>query len=267
MLRGRLLAGAVAVALTLGGVGVLIATPVTAPPAAGDPAHAGHNGHSAASPLADADIPWELFKAARCHCGCGDVLKGNPNGTPCFGCSVSRSEHAFIQESLASGRDAKKVLIDLYQLTLVEVFADYIDPGVGEIWARARGEADKLGQHRVVFRSPARTPVAWRALEVVECGRTLGRFSAVQTAFIEHEGPWDDTTLFLLATGAGVGSNMLQECMRRIDIKPQVAKDREHVVTRDLRQWPAIAVNRKTVPDDSALIRAAIRAELMKEAF
>ena len=128
--------------------------------------------------------------------------------TSCFGCSVGKAEVTFIRESLASGRSLSEILIALRELVLVEVFADYTDPRLSEIWQRARRVARDLGQHRVVLRAPGFGENARRALAMAECARGSGQFTRVQSALIAHPGPWDEASVTEVAWSALRGAGL-----------------------------------------------------------
>ncbi len=216
-----------------------------------------------ASP-ADPEIARDLIAQGRCHCGCGRSLPNSPGRPACFGCSVGKAEITYILESLAAGRSANQILLDLQEPVLVEVFADYTDPELPETWQRARRAADEAHQHRVVLRTPGLSAEGRRALELAECGRERGQFSQLQAALIEHRAPWDDATLLELAGQAGLSPGALRACLERIDVEAQLAKDREHVSLRNIEAFPALCVNRKLVPNTGSALRAAIRRALLE---
>ena len=110
-----------------------------------------------------------------CPCQCGTHLPGSDRAPACFGCSVGKAEVTFIRESIAAGRPLREVLVALREPALVEVFADYDDPRLPEVWALAQAAAAAFAQHRVVLRSPGLDDDAMRAVEFAECARGTGR--------------------------------------------------------------------------------------------
>lgn len=200
-----------------------------------------------------------LFDELLCPCGCGSHLPGSSKLPACFGCSVGKAELASIREGLKAGRTPVELLLELSRPVLVDVFADYTDPGLRETWTRAKRVASELHQNRVVLRTPGRSPEAIHAVKLAECARERGAFFRVQEALVRHTGPWDQAALVALARGAGLETNGLGECLEHTDVAAQIAKDREHARERGIARGPAVSVNRAVVPDADAELRRAIR--------
>jgi len=210
-------------------------------------------------PSADAARTQAIISAHFCPCQCGAHLPGSDRLPACFGCSVGKAEVTFIREWIAEGRPVAELLLALGETVLVEVFADYNDPQLPEVWAVAQAAAGVYQQHRVVLRAPVVDDDAMRALEFAECARDTGRFSAWQGSLIEHAGAWDFNTLIELAKAEGLDGDAVKACLARIDIAAQVGKDRAHARERGLARFPAVTVNREVVPIRNDALRKAIR--------
>jgi hypothetical protein len=202
-----------------------------------------------------------------CPCGCGNPLPLGDRAPACFGCSVGKSEVSFIRENLAAGRSTLDIVIALSQPALIEVFADYTDPQLGSTWNRVRRIAAEFGQHRVVVRAPAETVEARRALEFAECARQLHRFSAVRDTLVAYIGPWDREALLSLAENHGLAREATRQCLANVDVAAQIAKDRQHARERQIREFPAVSVNRTIVRDSEEEIRSKIQKILLEESL
>lgn len=212
----------------------------------------------------DEDDPAEqLITKGACPCGCGSALPGSGRATSCFGCSVGKAEVTFIRESLASGRPLAEILIALRERVLVEVFADYTEPGLSLVWQRVRRVADELGQHRVVLRTPGFSTDARRTLAIAECARGTGSFTRLQSALIAHTGPWDEASVLTLALAVMPKAwtlDSLRHCAANADLSAQIERDRSHAKERGIRAFPAVSVNREPIPSSAESMRRAIRA-------
>lgn len=202
-----------------------------------------------------------------CPCGCGSQLPGSSQSPACFGCSVGKAEVTFIRESLAAGRAPGQILLDLQDPVLIEVFADYGDPSLPQTWERAKRAADAFEQHRVVLRPPVRSPAARRALALTECARAAGRFTRLQQALIHHPGPWHEDALLRVAVEQGLSGDRTRACLQRIDLRQQVAKDRDHAAERGIRSFPTVTVNRSLTPATDTALRDAIRRVLLEDSL
>jgi hypothetical protein len=215
----------------------------------------------------DVEIADRMIADRGCPCGCGRYLPGSPNSPACFGCSVGKAEVTRILEGLAAGRNSADIIIELNETILVDVFADYTDPDVPDIWLMAVRVAGEFGQRRVVIRAPGQTAEARRAIELAECAREQGKFTTVQQLLIEHQGPWDEAALVQLAAGAGLDKNEIRECLRQTSVRAQIAKDREHAGVYGIEAYPGVAVNRQVTPITAGAIRHAIRTILEDESI
>ncbi len=220
--------------------------------------------HAAQTLAIDEAVAAELIDEGRCHCGCGRSLPSSRKGLACFGCSVGKAEVSFILESLLAGRSGNAILLDLQQPILVEVFGDYDDLELPEIWRRAQRIAEEFRQHRVVLRSPAHSEHATAAMRLVECGRSQGHFAELQGLAIEHAGPWERADLLRLGAAAELDGKLLAECLERIDVRAQLRRDREHVRLRRISPLPGVTVNRVRIRAAESEIRSAIRKALLE---
>jgi len=192
-----------------------------------------------------------------CPCGCGRFLPGSSKRPACFGCSVGKSEVSNVLESLSKGRTPSEIASELNEPVLIDVFSDYTDENLSLIWKRAKRVAAEFNQHRVVLRTPGLTEEARLAIKFVDCARLNGKFSQMQEALIMHQGPWSELVLMGLAIDMGIDEERMNECLIRINVGAQIAKDRQHAEMRRVMKFPAISVNQKqTATTDSALHRA-----------
>lgn len=210
-------------------------------------------------PAHASDPAREILDGQMCHCGCGNPLPGSGEARACFGCSVGLAEVTFVRESLAAGREPAEILVSLSDPVLIEVFADYTDPTLPETWRLAKRVAAELQHHRVVLRSPARSPDARRAVALAECARRAERFTPVQSALIAHSGPWDAPALLELGAAQDLPPEPARACLHEIDVSQQLAKDREHAQDRRIGSLATITVNRRPVPSTDEALREVIR--------
>ncbi len=199
-----------------------------------------------------------------CPCGCGNFLPGSTKSPACFGCSVGKAEISRVRERLAAGLIPEDIIKELNERVLVDVFSDYTEDGLAEIWNRAKRVSGEYNQHRVVFRPLGATEDARRAIKLVECARADGMFNILHEALIEHPGPWDEETLIGLAGERGLARDKIAECLKRVDIAAQMAKDRQHAKALNTKNFPAVSVNRKLLPADEGALRKAIRKFLIQ---
>lgn len=199
-----------------------------------------------------------------CPCGCGRNLPGSSKEPACFGCSVGKAEVSFIAEGLASGLDRLGLIARLSSPVLIDVFADYTDPELPHVWRMSKRVAEEWGQHRVVLRTPGKSRRARRAIRVAECARSAGAFFRVQQALVDHQGPWDSETLVALAAEHGLEPALVRLCLEKMNVRQQIAKDREHAELRGIRSYPALSLNgEKISAGESSLDRAVER--ILKE--
>jgi hypothetical protein len=213
------------------------------------------------------DVLRKLLAQHTCPCGCGNQLPGGGRDPECFGCSVGKSEASFIREGLAAGRRPIDIMMDLNEPVLIEIFADYTDPGLPDTWSRAKRSAEEFQQHRVVLRAPGASAEARRALELAECARVANRFWRVRDALIEHSGPWGADSLLDLSAAAGLDRNATRLCLDKIEVGAQLEKDRQHAEQRGIRSFPAISVDRTPVADQDRAIRRAVRRAILEKSL
>lgn len=213
------------------------------------------------------EIVQKIIEDRFCPCGCGKFLPGSRHRAACFGCSVGKAEVTRVIEGLSAGRQPDEIAKELNEPVLVDVFSDYTDERLSEIWERVNRSAGEYNQHRVVLRALGRTSGARRAIRLAECARANGMFTEIQSALIEHSGPWDERALMDLAIEHGMNEEQLSDCLRRVKIDAQISKDRQHAEMLKIEKTPVVSVNQKiTLPTDED-IRRAIRKIVMKESI
>lgn len=205
-----------------------------------------------------ADKANDILADRGCPCGCGRYLPGSNHAPACFGCSVGKTEISRVSEGLRDGRQPAEIILELGESGLIDVFADYTDKDLPEVWGMARRTAAGLGQHRVTLRTPGHSDDARRAIRLAECARDGGRFFAVQQSLVDHDGPWDVETLLRLADGHGLDTNVVRKCLEKKRIRAQVDKDNQHAQWFGIRRYPGLAVNRQAIDATPAALRKAI---------
>lgn len=211
------------------------------------------------------EVAENILRNRHCPCGCGSYLPGSRNEPACFGCSVGKAEISRVLEALATGRSQGDIVMELNETVLVNVFSDYTNPDLPEIWQRAVRVAGEFRQHRVVLRTPGRTEDARRAIKLAECARAAQKFSQVQQALMRHPGPWDEETLIELAKHEGLNPKEVQKCLGQTDISAQIAKDKQHAKRFGVQRLPAISVNQQLIPTTVEAVRRAIRKVIEDE--
>ncbi|MCH7548057.1 MAG: DsbA family protein [Candidatus Krumholzibacteriota bacterium] len=209
----------------------------------------------------------ELINAHRCPCGCGHYLPGSKSQPACFGCSVGKWDVSFIIEGLSDGRSRGDIVLDLTQNMLIDVFADYGDPTLPEVWERARRIAGESDIERVVLRPMGRSENGVTALKLVEFARGAGRFAQMHELLITWEGPWDDRSLTRLATEIGLSEDDARAFMREADVTAQINKNRQHAQMREINGLPAVTVNGEPVADTDDALRRAIRKVMLEDSM
>ena len=204
----------------------------------------------------------EILANRKCPCGCGNYLPGSANAPACFGCSVGKTEISKVIADIAEGRSPGDIMLDLGDPVLVDVFADYTNENLRDVWEMAQEAAASLGQRRVVLRAIGRTEEARNAIRLAECARRQGKFFEMQEALINHRGPWNTDALILIGAEMGFDADDVRNCFKRENIDQQIAKDKEHARTFGIRGFPAVAVNREVVVTTPEAIRRAIREVL-----
>ena len=213
----------------------------------------------------NSEILQEIIKDHLCPCGCGRFLPGSRHQPACFGCSVGKAEVSHIIESLSAGQTPEEITNELNEPVLVDVFSDYTDEQLPEMWKKVKRLAGEYKQHRVVLRALGLTDEARRAIKLVECARANGVFSKMQGVLIEHSGPWDERTLIDLGIEHGMNEEDLAECLGQVDVAAQISKDREHADMLKVKTLPAVSVNRKqSLPADEDLRKAILKVIIEK---
>lgn len=213
----------------------------------------------------NSEIVQEIIQDHLCPCGCGRFLPGSVHQPACFGCSVGKAEVSRIIESLSAGQTAEEITNELNEPVLVDVFSDYTDEQLPEIWKKVKRLANEHKQHRVVLRALGLTDEARRAIKLIECARAKGMFSKMQGVLIEHIGPWDERTLIDLGIEHGMNEEDLADCMRQVDVTAQISKDREHADLLKVETIPAVSVNRKpSLSTDEDLRKAILKVIIEK---
>lgn len=209
----------------------------------------------------------EIIKNRFCPCGCRRFLPGGSTEPSCFGCSVGKAEVTRVVEGLAAGRRPADMILEFGEPVTVDVYSDYTDPALQELWSQAMRVAGEFNQHRVVVRAPGETEEARRALRAVECARSSGLFSGVQRAIIAHDGPWDTATLVELAVQEGVDRTKAQSCITGATVRKQWQKDRQHAAIYGVPFYPSVSVNRVPVDSTKNAIRKAIQEVLRDDSI
>jgi len=209
----------------------------------------------------------KIIKDRLCPCGCGRYLPGGPSEPSCFGCSVGKAEVTRVVEGLASGLRSSDIILQLGEPVTVDVYSDYTDPALRELWSQAARVAAEFNQHRIIVRAPGETDDARRALRAVECARSSGLFSRMQRALMAHDGPWDKETLVELAVKEGVDRDRAQSCIGGTSVRKQWQKDRQHAAIYDVPSYPSISVNRVPVDSSEEAIRRAIHSVLRDDSI
>ncbi len=209
----------------------------------------------------------EILAERFCPCQCGRFLPGSPNPPACFGCSAGKNEISYVLESLEGGRKPEAIVMDLNSPIIIDVFADYTDPNLAKVWKMVKQVSKELHQFRIVLRAPGLTREALRALKLVECARLDGKYSVVQEAMINHQGPWDWDTLIQLAARHGQTQEQTKASINLIDVEAQIAKDQQHARERGIGMFPAITINHQITPNTAQAIHRKIWELLGKESI
>ena len=165
-----------------------------------------------------------IFSNRLCPCQCGNYLPGSPKVPACFGCSVGKTELTYVLESLEAGKKTGEIILNLNSPLLIDVFADYTNVDIAQVWQKVKRAADEFHQTRVVLRTPGLTVEARRAVKIAECARLNGKFSMIQDVLIKHQGPWDWVTLSRLVVQYGLELEEMEACLHKIDVEAQISK-------------------------------------------
>jgi hypothetical protein len=209
----------------------------------------------------------EILADRKCPCQCGKYLPGSSTLPACFGCSVGKAEISYVLESLESGKETTEIVMNLDSPIIVDIFADYTNPDLSKIWNLARTVSSELHQRRVVLRPPGYTVDAQRAIKIAEYARFNGKFSIIQEALINHNGPWDWRTLIDLVAQYDQVPKKINEYINSIEIEQQITKDQQHAKDRGIESYPTITINNKVVPDTDTAIRHAIKEILLEHSI
>lgn len=209
----------------------------------------------------------EILAERSCPCRCGRFLPGSLNSPACFGCSAGKNEISYVLESLEAGKKPQEIMMDLNSPIIIDVFADYTDPHLPQIWQMVKQVSKELHQFRIVLRSPGLTREALRALKLVECSRLDGKYSVIQGAVINHQGPWDWDTLIQLAAENGQTQEQTKASINLIDLKAQIAKDQQHARERGIGMFPAITINHQIIQNTAQAVQRKIEELLRKESI
>ncbi len=209
----------------------------------------------------------EILANRKCPCQCGKYLPNSPNLPACFGCSAGKAEISYVLESLESGKNKDEILLNLDSPIIVDIFADYTDPNVSKLWNLAKTVSSELHQRRVVLRPPGLTREAQRAIKIAEYARFSGKFSIIQEALINHNGPWDWRTLIDLVAKYDQIPRNINDFINSITIDQQIAKDQQHAMERGIKSYPEITVNNVIVLATDTAIRQTIEKILLEHSI
>ncbi len=209
----------------------------------------------------------EILANRKCPCQCGKYLPGSPSLPACFGCSAGKAEISYVLESLESGKETDEILLNLDSPIIIDIFADYTNPEISRIWNLARTVSSELHQRRVVLRPPGLTREAQRAIKIAEYARFKGKFSIIQEALINHNGPWDWRTLIDLVAKYDQIPQQINEYINSITIERQIAKDQQHAGERGIESYPTITINNTIVLATDTAIRQTIEGILLQHSI
>ena len=209
----------------------------------------------------------EILANRKCPCQCGKYLPNSPNLPACFGCSAGKAEISYVLESLESGKETDEILLNLDSPIIIDIFVDYTNPNVSRVWNLAKTVSSELHQRRVVLRPPGLTREAQRAIRIAEYARFIGKFSIIQEALIEHNGPWDWRTLIDLVARYDQIPQNINDYINSIAIEQQLAKDHQHARERSVESYPTITINNIIVLATDTAIRQVIKKILMENSI
>lgn len=209
----------------------------------------------------------EILANRKCPCQCGKYLPGSSNLHVCFGCSVGKAEISYVLESLESGKETSEIVMNIDSPIIIDIFADYTNPNISKVWNLAKTVSSELHQRRVVLRPPGLTREAQRAIKIAEYARFNGKFSIIQEALINHNGPWDWRTLIDLVAQYDQIPQNINEYINSIAIEQQIAKDQQHAKERGIESYPTITINNIVVLDTDTAIRQTIQKILLEHSI
>ncbi len=206
----------------------------------------------------------EIIANRRCPCQCNNYLPASSSLPACFGCSAGKAEISYVLESLESGEKTGEIILNLDSPIIIDIFADYTNPNISKVWKMVKTVSCELNQNRVVLRPPGLTREAQRAIKIAEYARFSGKFSIIQEALINHNGPWDWRTLINLVGQYDQIPKQINAYVNSIEIERQIDKDQEHAKERGIVSYPTITINNIIVPDTDIAIRQAIEKILLE---
>ena len=209
----------------------------------------------------------EILANRKCPCQCNNYLPGSSNLPACFGCSAGKAEISYVLESLESGKETGEIVLNLDSPIIIDIFADYTNPNISKVWKLAKTVSSELHQRRVVLRPPGLTMEAQRAIKIAEYARFNGKFSIIQEALINHNGPWEWRTLINLVAQYDQVPQNINEYINSIEIEQQIAKDQQHAKERGIESYPTITINNIIVPGTDTAIRQAIEKILLQHSI
>ncbi|MDP6923461.1 MAG: hypothetical protein R2568_06260 [Candidatus Scalindua sp.] len=213
------------------------------------------------------ELATEILSNRKCPCQCGNYLPGSSTLPACFGCSVGKAEISYVLDDINSGAEIIEIMMSLNSPIIIDVFADYTNPNISKVWKLAKDVSNELHQRRVVLRPPGLSREAQRAIIVAEYARFRGKFSIVQEALINHNGPWDWRTLLNLVGQYDHILKQINKYISSINVEKQIAKDQQHAMERGIRTLPTITINNLIVPDTDTAIRQAIEKILLEHSI
>jgi len=213
------------------------------------------------------ELAIEILSNRKCPCQCGNYLPGSSNLPACFGCSVGKAEISYVLDDINSGAKIIEIMMSLNSPIIIDIFADYTNPNISKVWKLAKAVSNELHQRRVVLRTPGLTRGAQRAIIIAEYARFRGKFSIIQEALINHNGPWDWRTLINLVGQYDHIPKRIIEYIGSIEIEQQIAKDQQHAIERGIELFPTITINNIIVPDTEIAIRQAIEKILLEHSI
>ncbi len=209
----------------------------------------------------------KILANRKCPCQCGKYLPNSPNLPACFGCSAGKAEISYVLEGLESGKETDEILLNLDSPIIIDIFADYTNPNTSKLWNLAKTVASELHQRRVVLRPPGLTKESQRAIKIAEYARFKGKFSIIQEALINHNGPWDWRTLIDLVAKHDQIPKKINDYINSITIDQQIAKDQQHAMERGVDSYPTITINNVIVPATDTAIRQTIEKILLEHSI
>ena len=209
----------------------------------------------------------EILANRKCPCQCGKFLPGSSNLPACFGCSAGKAEISYVLESLESGEKTTEIMLNIDSPIIIDIFADYTNPNISKVWNLAKTVSSELHQRRVVLRPPGLTREAQRAIKIAEYARFNGKFSIIQEALINHNGPWDWRILIDLVAQYDQIPEQINVYINSIEIEQQISKDQQHARERGIESYPTITINNIIVLATDTAIRQTIEKILLEHSI